>query len=120
MKYWVYFLIKNGTVIYIGHTSNLYSRLGNHATKQFDSFRSFECIDKASALFYEKRWINKFKPLQNKQCGRPPLPEQKVNVLPWLRQSVIDELKIIGKEQRRSISNLIEIAVEEKYVSRGS
>lgn len=54
------------------------------------------------------------------KVGRPKGTDPKKPLGARLRQSVIDELKIIGKEQRRSISNLIEIAVEEKYVTRGS
>lgn len=61
----IYFLIKQGCIIYIGQTQDLKTRLQNHADKDFDAFRFISCeADKLN--YYESRWITRFRPSLNK------------------------------------------------------
>jgi hypothetical protein len=62
----IYFLICNGSVSYIGKTTDLANRLMQHKIQlmDYDSFRFIKC-DEDKLDLYEKRWINKFKPEHN-------------------------------------------------------
>jgi len=63
----IYFLIRGGVVTYIGQTTNLAARLMQHKIQlmNYDSFRFIECSE-WRLDFYEKRWIRKFMPIENK------------------------------------------------------
>lgn len=73
MKYFIYFLIRGGRVVYIGQTQHPRSRISNHKSdKEFDSHRLIECaFDKLN--HYESRWINRFKPEYNKNAPYVPV-----------------------------------------------
>lgn len=73
----VYFLLKERKPIYIGHTKNLHKRIPNHRDKDYDCVRWIECRDKEAALFYEKRWQSKFKPIHNINGVIKPKPKAK-------------------------------------------
>jgi hypothetical protein len=62
----IYFLICNGSVSYIGKTTDLVNRLMQHKLQlmDYDSFRFIECCEDKLDL-YEIRWINRFKPEHN-------------------------------------------------------
>lgn len=62
----IYFLIKDAEVVYIGKTTDYPFRLKAHVRQQmdFDSVRFIECAE-CNLDSYEKRWINKFKPVHN-------------------------------------------------------
>jgi hypothetical protein len=63
----IYFLIRNGQIIYIGQTTNLKSRICSHKcfpAYYFDSFRYIECREK-NLRKYETRWLQKFRPKLN-------------------------------------------------------
>jgi len=65
VNYCIYFLIKEGKVIYIGQTKDLKTRLHGHKSKKYDSVRYIVC--KPDMLnHYETRWIKKFLPVYNK------------------------------------------------------
>lgn len=61
----IYFLIFQNDIIYIGKTTNLSSRIFQHASKiRFDCFRVISCpLNKMDD--YERRLIKKFKPIYN-------------------------------------------------------
>jgi hypothetical protein len=86
----IYFLIKNGEVVYIGQTINYPIRLKAHDIQKMDyeTVKFIECAqDKLS--FYEKRWIQRFLPKHNvalkhpRKNALPPIKEhtrnQKIN-----------------------------------------
>lgn len=61
----IYFLIKNGVVIYIGMSRNVIQRLNIHKSNiDYDYFRIIEC-DKKKLIEYEYRLIKIFKPINN-------------------------------------------------------
>ena len=113
----VYFLIRQKVVVYVGRTKNLDQRLLGHTNKQYDDVRFFPCPE-SKLSYYENRWIARFKPEYNAKAGRPKHQDPKNPVASYLRQSVINELRKIADEDKRSISTMIEIAVEEKYLNK--
>lgn len=66
--FYVYFLMLEGEVVYVGKTVNLYQRLGHHMTseKQFDSYHyiTYDCAHDQSAA--EIAYIVTFDPIHNK------------------------------------------------------
>lgn len=111
----VYFLLDNSVVVYIGQTCNLPQRLLGHRNKKYTDVRFIACA-KERACYYEQRWIKLFKPKLNGIVGRPADKNPKRNVVAYIRQSVINKLRKIAEQDKRSISTMIEIAVEEKYI----
>lgn len=63
----IYFLLKNGVVVYIGQSTNLVDRMKYHNTQllDYDCARFIKC-DEDKLDYYEKRWIKKFRPFENK------------------------------------------------------
>lgn len=70
MTYFIYFLLHNNKIVYIGQSGDIHGRVISHRrNKVFDSIRSIECHIK-NLNFYEKRWIDKFKPKYNKTSNQ--------------------------------------------------
>lgn len=65
MKYKLYFLLKDGVIVYIGQTKSLQVRMPSHKEKEFDRLRWIDCDTREIVLMYEKRWIRRFKPKYN-------------------------------------------------------
>lgn len=62
----IYFLINGDRVVYVGETSCLISRLGQHREdKEFDGFRFLKEPDLNTRLRLEKAYIQKYSPLYN-------------------------------------------------------
>ena len=68
----IYFLFNDDELVYIGKTTNLKRRLigqksldSSRGGKYFNQFRFIECkIDRLD--YYERRWIQRFKPKNNR------------------------------------------------------
>lgn len=62
----IYFLIKRNDVVYIGKTTKYPMRLKYHIHQKldFDTVKFIECT-KDNLAYYEKRWIERFKPAHN-------------------------------------------------------
>lgn len=61
----VYFLIKDGLVVYVGQSVDIFTRLGMHENfKSFDSYAFIEC-DKAQLDLVESLYIHTLNPLLN-------------------------------------------------------
>lgn len=73
MRYWVYFLIKEGCIIYIGLTCDYLRRIKEHVSdgRIFDTFRAIEVRSQDDGKRHEKWLIRKFRPKLNKQCTTP-------------------------------------------------
>jgi hypothetical protein len=71
----VYFLIKNETVVYVGQSTNIFQRVGDHESKKdFDTFTYIECA-KEDLNIMETKYIVKFKPPLNfNSLGQLVLP----------------------------------------------
>lgn len=67
----IYFLVSEGEIVYVGQSTNIASRIGNHAAerKQFDSYYYQQC-DSKSLDEMESAYIRKFKPRLNKAAPR--------------------------------------------------
>lgn len=50
------------------------------------------------------------------KAGRPKDKDPRKPVVSRIRQSVINKLRKIAEQDKRSLSTMIEIAVEEKYL----
>jgi cell division protein FtsB len=69
----IYFLIKEGEIVYVGQSKNVFGRMNGHADKDFDYISFLPC--RADELdLMEARYIVKYKPILN--VG-------KVKALPW-------------------------------------
>lgn len=65
----VYFLLKNGEVIYVGQTRHGLARPLSHRDKEFDEIKIIYC-DYAELDFLEDKYIRKYRPIHNKQNNR--------------------------------------------------
>lgn len=61
---YIYFLLRNSEIIYIGISSNILSRIAQHGNKNFDNIKLLEIFEKNLQL--ESDYILKFKPRYNK------------------------------------------------------
>lgn len=76
----IYFLIERGYVIYIGKSSNILVRLGQHAQRiKFDAYACFS-IEKEFTGQVERWLIDKFKPELNKNMNQAKSKFNKKNV----------------------------------------
>jgi negative regulator of genetic competence, sporulation and motility len=67
-RYFVYILLKNEVVVYVGRTKNLLSRLQNHKyIKDFDRVFLMEYPDKDQLYKYEKVCISYYMPEYNRR-----------------------------------------------------
>lgn len=65
----IYFLIKDGIIIYIGQSTRITKRIRDHKRdKDFDHYRVIAC-NESLLLQYEKRLIKYFKPRLNGVTG---------------------------------------------------
>lgn len=61
----VYFLIRDGVIVYVGQSSKVYARIDRHRdTKHFDRIAVLECAA-SDLLRLESIYIKKFKPILN-------------------------------------------------------
>jgi len=60
----IYFLMHLGKVVYIGATRDFPRRMIGHYDKKFDCIKFIECEDNK---YYERRWMELFKPKYNTQ-----------------------------------------------------
>lgn len=66
----IYFLIKDGVVVYVGQSNNILTRVSTHSTFEFDSFNYFEVSSKKRLDNLEAYFIAKFKPAYNQVMQR--------------------------------------------------
>jgi hypothetical protein len=65
-RFFVYFLMHKGLIIYIGHSQNLYERIVCHKQRfEFDRFALIEYSTYNESLIEERFWINYHKPIYN-------------------------------------------------------
>lgn len=122
-SYFIYFLVKNKKVIYIGHTMNIPSRIKSHSIEHdFDYVKMVKCLNKESALAYEKRWQRVFSPRYNKNGIQRPekiksssanmepkitILKSRVRVNVSIDKKQYSEIVKIAERDSRSISNYI-------------
>lgn len=111
MNYIIYFLLKNGKVVYIGHTKNLGARLPQHADKDYNFIRIIKFKDKESALRYEKRWQKRFQPIYNINGI-----EEKEAVNLFITQDRAARLRATAKRLQKTISIVVENALEKEGI----
>ena len=77
----IYFLIKNDAIVYVGQSTNIFNRVGDHeGVKDFDRFTYVEC-EKNDLTILETKYINNFKPKYNFDSnGRLCLPTSLKNL----------------------------------------
>lgn len=108
MKIGIYFLLKDGKIVYIGQTHELLKRVKWHMNQEMDfkDIRFIEC-NEDKLTFYETRWIKKFKPIFNgthikprrvrkyEKAGRPKGSTKPVKY-PFMHFRKLTEKSIIG------------------------
>lgn len=62
----IYFLLKNGDVVYVGQTTKGIARPFAHKDKDFDEIKIIYC-EKEQLDLFEDTYIQKYKPIYNKQ-----------------------------------------------------
>lgn len=75
----VYFLFRGDVVVYVGQSSNVLTRIGEHISdrfKLFDGVAFIKC-DCLNRLWLEKLYIDHFKPEYNGAPSQPLFVEQK-------------------------------------------
>lgn len=64
----IYFLIKEKEVVYVGQTTQGLIRPFSHKNKEFDEIRIMYC-NKNDLDYFEDKYITKYKPIYNKQVN---------------------------------------------------
>jgi hypothetical protein len=62
----VYFLISESSVVYVGQSTNVYSRIQMHVDKKFDRVTCIKC-DKSELDKFESLYIHMLRPILNKE-----------------------------------------------------
>lgn len=99
----VYFLLRDNIVVYVGQSINVEKRLicHKHSEKQFDSFRVINCHENL-LLYYEKRWIKRFKPIYNMPTGGSRIgagrPKTEPSIVMRIPVSLVEAVKEIIKK----------------------
>lgn len=80
----IYFLIKDGSIVYVGQSTRGISRVFQHGKKDFDRYYYFDC-DTKQLSECEAMYIAKFKPLHNKRLPTNSLWASKKETIDALR-----------------------------------
>lgn len=111
----IYFCLWKGEVIYIGKTTNFVQRLVEHKciglNMDYDKARLIEC-DESKLDYYEKRWINKFKPRENTVGIRRSKYVKKPKRIKPIRYMKFRKLTLLsrigfGGYKERTVENMI-------------
>ncbi len=71
----IYFLISEDDLVYIGRTVNLFQRIDTHAhDKKFDTFK-WLLVEKEYVDFLEKYFIDLYRPIENRFIAKPVKPK---------------------------------------------
>jgi predicted GIY-YIG superfamily endonuclease len=98
-KWYVYFLLNDKKVVYVGMSCRMQSRLFSHLKdKKFNSIRWIGCRTKATAAKYERRWILKLMPEHNNDILLKIRRREKGLVKKHLSPFAIELLKNIEEE----------------------
>jgi len=106
----IYFLIFNGSVVYVGQSVQLEKRIKCHKDKEHDSIRIIECESNKLSI-YESRWIKMFMPKYNVHMNRKK-SQHSIN----LKNSLWTKIEKQAEKDSRSINNLVEKTLEEKFL----
>ena len=111
----IYFLVKDGKIVYVGQSTNIFARVGTHKTdKDFDKAIYFECPStELDDLEYEL--INILQPEYNKtgrhQGEYPPYFDFRLTKTePSLAREIRKRIQA-GKYSRRTVRSLQEIGL---------
>ncbi|KAB8316123.1 hypothetical protein SD81_028490 [Tolypothrix campylonemoides VB511288] len=115
----IYFVIKDGDILYVGRTANLYQRwLAHHIWQHLYGVSGelrvawLECSDTELLPAVEKAMIVHFKPLLNKCSGA----SQRLNAI--LPDNVYEELLMLAETEKRTKSQMAALLIEEAIATR--
>lgn len=95
----IYFLIKNKEVVYVGQTTQGYSRIQAHTDKNFDSVYFIRC-DEYDLDELESKYVIKYKPIYNKAL--PPNYFVKINsAVHEINRAITQQFGWLGKHITR-------------------
>lgn len=79
----IYFLLNDDDLIYVGRTINLFTRIDTHASnKRFKSFK-WILVEKQYVDFFEKFFIDLYRPIENRFIAKPKQP-QDISNASWI------------------------------------
>jgi len=104
---YIYFLINDNVILYIGQTRNLRTRIIHHSNIEYNAIRFIKC-NKPDMSYYERRWIRKFKPIYNKNL---------VNSTKQVNSKDPIETKKVGAKPKHAFNSL---KLGEKAILKGS
>lgn len=95
---WIYFLVKEECVVYVGQTNSLRSRINRHKKEiDFDEYRYLEVI-KDELDYFEQQYILKYRPKYNKNIGGTGR---------WYKGLSIDEyIQMLEKPSKTTITRI--------------
>lgn len=102
----IYFLFDGPTLVYVGQSNNIHSRVGQHKDKKFDSWNYIEFVEDDLNIL-EAEFILKYQPKYNKS-----IPKNNR----WVSQSLIKKIHNIGKVETNNMikNNEVEFIVFDK------
>lgn len=103
----VYYLIKDDTIIYIGRTVFLPTRITQHFDKEYDTVL-YRPVKKCHLGKIESEQINKYRPILNNKIGRNLINEndKKVQICVYLERFKIDRLGGIDAVKEKVLNML--------------
>lgn len=115
MKHWVYFLLKGKIIIYIGCTMDCARRINEHKLngKRFTSFRTIECSSYEIASAYEKRWIKRFRPRDNRNGFGGTV--NNISMCLYIKKDRAQKLREFAVKEQKTISIVVENALHQSY-----
>jgi hypothetical protein len=113
-EYYLYFLINNNKIVYVGQSRNLYERFIEHKRdKNFTHYFYFILNNDKRLRLKEKIYIKKFKPIYNKR--ELIFKEKQIHIGISLRKETYNILISESKNQNRTQSNMIEFLINKFY-----
>ena len=100
----VYLLKKKGRVVYVGKSTNVARRIGQHGDKKFDSHEVLECcLEELDSLEIEN--IKKYDPILNKSHSPSKKKDEKIDMR--IDTDVKEFLKGVADERGQSLSEFV-------------
>jgi len=105
LKSGVYFLIENKTIVYIGQSVNIISRIASHLeNKKFDYYSFIEIKNEHQRMKREREYIYLYRPKYNKEIFvNPPEKSQRVEMIDFKISKPLSTDEEKGKFRNKSL-----------------
>lgn len=106
VSHWLYFLLQDRKVVYIGVTYNLKARMKEHRDKEHNAVHVWKIDYVWTAWRYEQRWIMKLRPMYNKQVFNRG-HERRSLISAIIPISYKEKIKMLSKQQKITPSEFV-------------